>query len=273
VTFARRRLRNGAIALLVLAAAGAAVWAQYLALRDPAILTGWMLVAAFAVLASYNVRKKFPFLPLLSSAAWMQTHIYLGLLAAAVFLMHVGVELPNGVFESVLWVLTAALLLTGFVGLAITRLAPPALTHHGERLLFERIPVLRAQLAEEVHDLALRSVETEASTTLADYYHTRLHSFFARPRNLLAHLVASERPRSKLCRELRTLDRYLSEQGRETREAIEDRVLAKDNLDFQVTWQGLLKGWLFLHIPLTYATALVAIVHIGLVYAFQAALQ
>ena len=38
-------------------------------------------------------------------------------------------------------------------------------------------------------------------------------------------------------------------------------VRAKDNLDFQRAVQGMLKGWLFVHIPLTYALLLFAAVH------------
>ena len=45
----------------------------------------------------------------------------------------------------------------------------------------------------------------------------------------------------------------------------------KDQLDFHQAMQGLLKGWLFVHIPLTYALLLFALVHLVLVYAFSGA--
>ena len=62
--------------------------------------------------------------------------------------------------------------------------------------------------------------------------------------------------------------RYLNAEGREILDEIEWRVVAKNNLDRQFALQWLLKGWLFVHIPLTYSLILVAVVHAVLVYAF-----
>lgn len=268
MTFAARRLRNGSLALLAFVVAGGVVWLKDLSLRDPSFLSGWLLVAAFVVLAGYNLRKKLPFLPLADSASWMQLHIYLGLIATGLFLVHVGLALPTGLFESGLWALTAVLLASGLAGIAVTRLAPRALTEHGERVIFERIPRYRAQLAREVRELVEASLEEGSSESLPQVYADRLQPYFARPRDLPAHLVGSRVPLQRRCRELRALGRYLSETDAERLDQIEQRVVAKHNLDFQFAWQGLLKGWLFLHIPLTYATAVLAAVHVVLVYAY-----
>lgn len=271
VTFAARRLRNTSLALLVLALVAATVWLNHLALRDTAFPTGWMLVTAFAVLATYNLRKKLPFLPLADSASWMQVHAYVGYLTVALFVMHAGLDLPDGRLDILLWGLVAGLLLTGLVGLAITRLVPGALTQHGERVIYERIPAFRAQLAQEVADLATRSVEKTASGTIASYYARRLQPFFARPRNFWSHILGSARPRQALCREIQSLERYVARADQDTLTELEARVLAKDNLDYQHAWQSVLKGWLFLHIPLTYAAIVVAAVHVVLAYAFASA--
>lgn len=266
----RRRLRNGAVTLALFAAAGATVHLQTTALSDPSWLTGWLLIGGFVLLAAYNLRKKLPMLPLADSASWMQVHLYLGLLTAGVFVLHAGWQLPTGRFESVLWALAVALFVTGIAGIALSRLAPGALTWHGERVIYERIPRLRRQLADEVADLATRSVEDTASGTVAGYYADRLKPYFDRPRHRWAHLIGSKRPLRRLCRELGALERYLSDAGKSTLKEIEARVVAKDNLDYQHTWQGLLKGWLFLHLPLTYATLVAIPVHVVLAYAFAA---
>jgi len=267
-TFVARRLRNGSAALLAVLAIGAGVYLYHLALRDTSFLTGWLLVAAFVTLAAYNARKKLPFIPLARSASWLQLHAWLGLVTVAVFLMHAGLTWPTGVLDTLLWLLFVGLLASGIFGLLISRLAPRALTGHGERILFERIPGFRAELAREVEELATASVRELGSGTIASYYSRRLRPFFARPRHLLRHLAGSAAPVRRLQRELRALHRYLSDDGRATVDEIEDRVVAKDNLDFQYAWQGLLKGWLFTHIPLTYAAGIVTVVHIVFVYAF-----
>jgi hypothetical protein len=269
-TLARRRVRNFSLTLLLFAAVGAAVHLQTVALRDTSALTGWLLVGGFVLLALYNLRKKLPMLPLFDSASWLQVHLYLGLLTAAVFVLHAGWQLPTGRFEGVLWGLSVALFVTGALGIALSRIAPGALTWHGERVIYERIPRLRRELADEVEQLATQSVEETVSGTIAGFYAERLKHYFASPRNRLAHLLGSKRPLHRMCREMTTLERYLTDEGRATLKQIEDCVIAKHNLDFQQTWQGLLKGWLFLHIPLTYAALVAVPVHVVLVYAFAA---
>ena len=46
-------------------------------------------------------------------------------------------------------------------------------------------------------------------------------------------------------------------------------IQAKDSLDYHRAMQGLLKGWLFVHIPLTYAMLVFIFVHVVLVHAFR----
>ena len=46
-------------------------------------------------------------------------------------------------------------------------------------------------------------------------------------------------------------------------------VIAKDNLDFHRANGGLLKLWLFIHIPATYALIVAIVVHILLAYSFS----
>ena len=267
---ATQRLRNGLLALAALAIVGAGVYVDHLALRDSSFLSGWLLVAAFVVLAAFNARKKLPFLPLGSAAGWLRLHAWLGLVTVAIFAMHGGWSWPGGGLEALLWGLFVVLLVTGIGGLALSRLAPRPLTEHGERVLFERIPRYRAQLAGEVEDLVTAAIDEHGSSAIATHYSRRLRPYFARPRHVLRHLLGSHAPVRRLQRELRALERYLSASGRETLDAIEARVVAKDNLDYHYAWQGLLKGWLFAHIPLTYATAVVAAVHIVTAYAFAA---
>ena len=65
-------------------------------------LTGWGLLGLMLYLTLYNSRKKLPFLPLVSSRAWLQLHIYLGLFTGLVFLMHMRWHWPQGWFEMLL---------------------------------------------------------------------------------------------------------------------------------------------------------------------------
>ena len=61
----------------------------------------------------------------------------------------------------------------------------------------------------------------------------------------------------------------LKRRRKELLDEIQDRVLAKDDLDFQYTWQSLVKGWLLLHLPLSCALVPLVAVHIVVNYAFS----
>jgi hypothetical protein len=51
---------------------------------------------------------------------------------------------------------------------------------------------------------------------------------------------------------------------------LEQLIKQKNMLDQHNALQKALKGWLFIHVPLTYSTAILIPVHIVLVYAFGA---
>jgi hypothetical protein len=268
VTLARRRARNLIISAVLATAMLIVAGLHHLTLRDVSEASGWILVGALAVLALYNARKKLPFLPLLDSASWLQLHIYLGLLSIILFLIHTGFGLPNGGFETALWFLFAIVASSGVVGLLLSRLVPERLERHGERILFERIPDFRTRLSREVEALAIRSVTELSSTAIANYYARRLQPFFRRASNRSAHLIGYKAPVQAMVREIGGIKRYLNDAGQQILDDIEARVLAKDNLDYQETWQLVLKGWLFVHIPLTYGLLLVVVLHVLLVYGF-----
>ncbi len=266
--FRQRRYRLLLLTWVVATVIVLLVAMQFTMLRDASFDTGWLLVAVMLVLMSYNLRKKLPVLPLGSASGWFQTHIYVGLIAALLFFLHVGVVLPSGRFETLLWLVFMGLLLSGFFGLAITRLVPSRLTERGERLIYERIPLFRAELAGEAEILVSRSVEETALGSIAGYYSRRLQGYFARPRNFWLHILGSNQATQRILGDLKSLERYLPPTGREILGEIEALVVAKDNLDFQHAWQKLLKVWLFLHVPLTHGAVVLVVVHVILVHAF-----
>ena len=55
---------------------------------------------------------------------------------------------------------------------------------------------------------------------------------------------------------------------RESLERLSDLVCQKDDLDYHHALQATLKGWLFVHIPLTYSLWILVVLHLVLAYAF-----
>jgi hypothetical protein len=145
---------------------------------------------------------------------------------------------------------------------------PRRLTTRGQSVIFERIPALRTELRGEVEALALRSAKETGSEFLDRFHRERLRPFLAQPRNFVLHLVGSQRPLRQLRDEIAALHRYASPPEREILDQIAEVIELKDGLDYQYSLQAVLKGWLFLHIPLAWSLLLVGTVHALLVHTY-----
>ena len=65
------------------------------------------------------------------------------------------------------------------------------------------------------------------------------------------------------------LSSYVDQQSQEKLAAIKKLVVEKDRLDFARVYLGLTKGWLFVHVPVTYALMVLMVLHVLVVYAFS----
>ena len=102
-----------------------------------------------------------------------------------------------------------------------------------------------------------------------DLYTAHLRDFFQGPRNFAAHLIGSQRPLKRLTDEIDNLSCYVDDRSQQKLAAIKNLVVEKDRLDFARVFLGLTKGWLFVHVPVTYALAVLTVLHVFVVYAFS----
>ncbi len=269
-SFLRRRLLWGSLLVAATLAVASAyqVWSGVT--TRTAYLTGWLLFGVMVLLTGYNWFKKIPYLPLGRSEVWLNFHLYAGAFTGVLFLLHVRGRWPTGWFELVFTVLYLLVMVSGVLGILISRGWPKRLTARGGEVPFERIPVIRRQLREQAEALALNSVADTKSATIAEFHARRLHDFFAGPRNFLAHLLEVRQPLNVLLDELNDLNRFLNESERPVNARLVALVRQKDGLDYQHALQLTLRLWLFIHIPVTYSLMLWAIAHIVLVYGFSA---
>ncbi|MDA7503409.1 hypothetical protein OAF98_05075 [Planctomicrobium sp.] len=236
-------------------------------------ISGWFLLGMVVFLAVFGIRKKFSFLPsrifpIGTAATWLQFHIYIGLLTAIIFLLHIGFSVPNGSIEIVLAVFYVGTFLSGVAGLTLSRFIPRRLTARGEEVLFERIPIFRKKIHEEVRDLCGINSTGSALSALIDLYENHLQHFLDGPRNVLWHLIFSSRPRYQLVKHLNGCRQFLSEEELPKVDQIANLIHKKDDLDYHYALQGILKIWLFVHIPLTYGLLIFAAFHAILVHSF-----
>jgi hypothetical protein len=238
-----------------------------------AYLTGWALFALILFLTAYNARKKIPFLPLLSSRLWLQAHSWVGMAAALLFLAHLRWRAPAGPFEAALAALFVAVTLSGIAGWWLSRVLPRRLTSAGGEVPFDRIPSIRRALRERAESLVITGIPAAGATTLADFYAARLSPFFAGPANFGPHLFGSRHALNSLLSELGEVKKYLSHSEKSAAVELAALVREKDALDLHRSMQLVLKGWLFVHIPLTYGMLAFIGIHVVLVYAFAGGAQ
>ena len=266
--------------LLIAAISGGLFWLVWIygnGLRDPRYLDGWVLAGGMSLQLSFHIAIKTDSLSPKSAARWRKIHILVGFLLIAAFVSHSDFSLPDTGFEWALWAGFVLVTLSGIFG---AYLAWSLQAKHGidERIGYDRIPTRRAELARDVQaavakpDLAAAAFALPAppyDAWITDLYTNHLRDFFQGQRNFTAHLFGSRRPLKRLTDEIDNLSPYVDKQSQEKLATIKNLVVEKDWLDFARVYLGLTKGWLFVHVPVTYALVVLTVLHVVVVYAFS----
>lgn len=254
-------------------------WLYDTALRDPRFLDGWLLVAGIGLQVYFHVLNKVSAMSPRTAVNWQQTHIYLGWLLLAVFALHTSHSLPDTMLEWSLWTLFVSISLSGAVGTYFSWSVPGKMGLINQ-IPYEQIPGQRSELAQEIHSLATKGRKQAPmgdvlfsplpyDDWIADLYKNHLNSFLVGPQNMIAHLRGSQRHLAQLTNEIENLKKYVDEPRQAKLDTIKELVIKKDRLDFAYAHQRVMKLWLFVHVPATYALVVLALVHISVVYAFS----
>lgn len=268
--FLRRRLRGALLTALVLAVVLLADRAHVLRLGHPSAVSGWGLLTACLLLTSFNLRKKLSFLPLGAASTWLQLHAWLGLLSLALFGLHLGLRRPSGLLEGSLAACFLGVGASGVFGLYVTRVFPHRLRTRGEEPIFERIPALRRRIQLRAEELVERAATERRSVAIPDLYLRSLAPFLSGHQHRLGHLMERRGHFQTLEARLADTRRVLGPEDQAILDELAQLVRSKEDLDYHASHQGLLKLWLFVHIPLTWALLPLAALHVVTVLAFGA---
>jgi hypothetical protein len=253
------------------------VWIYGNALRDPNYLNGWMLASGMSLQLYFHIAIKRGSLSPKAATRWRKIHIFVGYLLVAAFLSHTDFSLPDTGFEWALWTGFVLVTLSGIFGTYLAW-SLKAKRRVEEGLDYARIPARRAELAKEIHAVVTRPDPGVSAIALPalpheawimDLYTNHLREFFRGQRNYSAHLIGSQRPLKRLTDEIDNLSRFVDQQSQEKLALIRDLVVEKDRLDFARVYLGLTKGWLFVHVPVTYSLVVLMLMHVLVVYSFS----
>ena len=265
--------------LVIAAISGALFWLVWIygnGLRDPRYLDGWALAGGMSLQLFFHIAIKTGSMSPKSAARWRTIHIFVGYLLVAAFISHSDFSLPDTAFEWALWTGFVLVTLSGIFG---TYLSWALRAKHGidERINYDSIPTRRAELAQDVYAIAKINLPAAAvalpapphDAWIKDLYTNQLRDFFRGQRNFAAHLVGSRRPLKRLTDEIDDLSSYVDKPSQKKLAAIKGLVVEKDWLDFAHVYLGLTRGWLFVHVPVTYSLIVLAVLHVVVVYAFS----
>ncbi|HIG30228.1 MAG TPA: hypothetical protein EYQ50_21490 [Verrucomicrobiales bacterium] len=257
------------VGLCLLGAAAVHSWART-ALLPMARWSGVVLLLLIVSLALFNTRKKIPFLPLVRASLWLQIHVYMGLFAVGLFLLHIDFRMPTGWLEQILAAVFIIVSISGVIGAWLTRWLPRMMRRSGEALVYERIPRYRREIRDAVEELVLRAEESCGSSTIPDFYLQHVQPYLAQKASFGLSFKGPKRGGARsLYNELEARHRYLSDAEKSLAKELVEWIGTKENLDFQEASQRLLKWWLFLHIPLSFSLIVLGFVHGFLVFIYS----
>ena len=231
-------------------------------------VTGMIGLLGIAGAMTYPVRK-----PIYRKRAgalryWLLAHIYLGVLAAIVLLMHGGSH-GGGWLTSVLMLWFDAVIVTGLFGLFCYIVVPRIMTSiEGDPLLIEDLEGRRAELRED-----LAKISATADQQLSDLIERKVRRYFASLSYLLRQYLRREELTAALAKgrlqfkaEMATLD--TKEKRNLLLKAIE-RSATLRRVEALIYLHRLLKVWLAPHVISTSVMLALMVVHIVQVIFFK----
>ncbi|MEM7051186.1 MAG: hypothetical protein AAF604_16070 [Acidobacteriota bacterium] len=260
-----RRWRRAFVVATAICLAAYAVNALFFEL-SPANVWGLTYGIAAAVLlvatALYSARRRFPRSVsrwrLGSARAWLYGHLYGGTLFLLLMLMHSGFSVPGGAVTWWLWALSLWTVASGLVGLALQQWIPRVLGSGLEvEALYERIPDLVADLRARADHLA-----AECAEPIQALYGQRLAPALAGPQPRLRYYLDITGGRRGALRELDLLHRLLPPDEQDKLAELTEMYRTKLQLDAQYTLQKGLRGWLWLHVPVSLVVLILLVIHV-----------
>ncbi|MBL4720526.1 MAG: hypothetical protein JKY20_05295 [Alphaproteobacteria bacterium] len=254
--------------VLALASFAALFWQSRLItvqLGDASILTGYTLFVTILLLGMFNARKKLSMIPLGRARTWLIFHVVLGVFALALFWLHTGGIWPLGLYEQLLAGSFYLVSASGVFGYLLQKALPSRLTHTGIEIIYDRIPAEIAEIRERAETLVIECTKETGSETVAQHYVGTLFWYFQKPRFLFAHLFGGDAAGFWLRGPGSAARRYLNDVEKKLFDEILDLAALKAHVDRHYVCQGVMKKWLFLHIPLAVSVVTLAVWHLILV--------
>lgn len=212
--------------------------------RGMGLAFGALAALLFLLEMSYPARRPRA-RPLRSAKAWLQLHVYAGAFGLVAALVHSGFRLPSGRLGFWLLALSSWTVATGLLGVWLQKWIPASLAE-GLRVeaIYERIPSLVEQLREEADRLV-----QGASDVLERFYRTEVRAPLSEVHHSWAFLLDVRGGRERALEPFRRVAQFVDADEKQRVHDLMNIYTEKMELDAHYSLQGVLRGWLVLHVP------------------------
>jgi hypothetical protein len=226
-------------------------------------ITGYVLIL---LLAFFGIRKRWYRSTLGTLENWLQSHIYLGIFALIILIMHTGGRFNDKIAVATI-ILVAIVVVSGIFGAILYVTVPRMLTEVESNLTIEDISEQVNQLAKQMARIASqRSIPFQR--IYGELIKESAPRWLAGWRILLARRVGKglERTGADWANLLAIVPREEQEDLRQMLVVSRQRKELLIRLMYQQRYKNVLDAWLYIHVPFTIALLLFAIVHIAAVF-------
>ena len=196
--------------------------------------------------------------PLGSAMAWLQLHVYAGGFALVAAFVHTGFRAPTGSLGWWLLGLSCWTVATGLLGVWLQKWIPASLAE-GLRVeaIYERIPSLVEQLRDEADQLV-----QGASDVLERFYRSEVRAPLSAVQHSWAFLLDVRGGRERALEPFRRVAQFVDDGERQRVLDLMNIYTEKMELDAHYSLQGILRGWLVLHVPAAGLLLGLVVVHV-----------
>ena len=243
------------------------------------LMFGSLALGLMLFVAALSIRKRFPIWRIGRAKIWMRAHLWLGFLSLPMVLFHSAFH-ARGALAFVLFWLTIIVVVSGIFGAYLQHILPTRMYREVPfETIYDQIPVIRAQLSAEAIARAADVSQSLApvpgpGATVVD---TLLDIEDLQPQSeALEHFIQTEvdpylsdeqahhsqlKNREWAHTQFENFRRQFPEPAWAPITAIEEICEEKRQLDHQARLHRLLHAWLLVHLPVSAALILLAIIH------------
>jgi hypothetical protein len=254
-----RNLRaTGIVALVMLLAWAVPAWLWvWSPKRGFGLAFGILASLSFVFLMAYPSRRPRAW-PMGTAQRWIQSHVYVGILAMLAVWLHVGFRWPTGTMGWWLLLLSLWTTASGLVGVVLQKWIPAGLAQGLKvEALYDRIPELVRAGVEEADALV-----SESGDAVKEFYNRDIRRSLGQLAPSWSYLLDVRAGRNRAIEPFLRLSRFVDEEEQARVKDLMSIYMEKLELDAQFRLQGLLRSWLMWHTPPAALLMTLMLVHI-----------